>query len=104
MDEVTKVEIERLREEDNRQNARIKKLEENFEAINSIAISVERLSINMQHMLEEQKNQGKRLDTLESEPASNWNNAKRVILNSILTVFASGIGAGLIWLIVNSSK
>lgn len=104
MDEVTKVEIERLKDEENRQNHRIERLEASYDAINSIAISVERLSINMQHMLDEQKQQGERLKTLEAEPTGNWNNLKRTVFNTIVTVFASAIGAGLIWLIINSAK
>lgn len=102
MDDVTKVEIERLNDENTRQNHRIEKLENDMSVINSIAISVERLSINMQHMLEEQKDQGKRLKALEQEPSENWSNAKRTIFNAILGAFASGIGIGLIWLLTQA--
>ena len=55
-----------LADENHRQNRRLDILEENAKAQTTLALSVERLATNMENMLKEQKEQGKRLETLES--------------------------------------
>lgn len=68
MDEAVKVELERLRDEDKRQNHRIEELEKISTTIQELAISVHTLAHDMAGMLAEQKEQGNRLDALESAP------------------------------------
>lgn len=99
MDEVTKAEIERLHDEEHRQNRRLEILEQNMSTQHSIAMSVQKLAINMEQMLEEQKEQGKRLDKLESEPAENWSSMKRTIFNTIVGAIAGVIASGMIYII-----
>ena len=99
MDEVTKAEIERLHDEERRQNKRLDLLEQNVETQHSIAMSVQKLAINMEQMLEEQKEQGKRLDKLESEPAENWSSMKRTIFNTIVGAIAGVLASGMIYII-----
>lgn len=84
MDELTKAEIKRIEDENNRQNKRIDKLEEDVSEIHKISLSVEKLAINMQNMLEEIKNQGVRLAKLENEPAEQWSNATKTIIAAVL--------------------
>ena len=54
-------ENQRLHEENNRQNQRIKSLEETITQVAAISTSVEKLALNMENMLKEQVSQGKRL-------------------------------------------
>ena len=55
-------------EENKRQNHRITTLEEMVKQVNSLTISVERMAINMENMLEVLKKQGERIGALEEEP------------------------------------
>ena len=47
---------------------RMKDVEGKQVAIHDLVISVKELALNMQHMIEEQKEQGRRLEALEKEP------------------------------------
>lgn len=62
----------RMEEEHARINHRISNLEESVAEINKLAISVERLTLSVQAMVEEQKKQGNRLETLEGRDGAMW--------------------------------
>lgn len=55
----------------------VKDLGSLFKTIQELTLSVNRLAINMENMLTEQKDQGKRIKALESEPADYWKSAKK---------------------------
>lgn len=94
MDEVTKVSIDRLNDENVRQNHRIDTLEREIAEVRSIAVSVERLAINMDNMLSELKKQGEKIDKLEAEPADNWMLAKRAVISTVVGALAGAMCAG----------
>jgi len=58
--------LNRLADEDSRQNKRIDALEESFKQISALASSVEKLAVNMEGMVKEQERQGQRLSQLEA--------------------------------------
>lgn len=99
MDELTKVELDRIRDENDRQNHRIDKLERTMEEIRKISTSVEKLAINMENMLSEQKKQGDRLDELEAKPAEAWTTMQRTILTTICGALAGAVAYGLMQMI-----
>lgn len=74
----------RLEEENKRQDARIKTLEETVRQIGALATSVEKLAVSMQSMLKEQEKQGKRLKVLESRDGEKW----REVMGYIATAVA----------------
>ncbi len=74
-------------------------LEEQNKTIQELAVSVRELAINMRSMMEEQKDQGSRLDTLEREPAERWNSAKRSAFTTIVSVVAGALATGLLIMI-----
>lgn len=78
---------------------RVTNLEGKQEAINDLAISVNKLAINMQYMVDEQKQQGERLKNLESEPLENTRYYKRLIIGGIITTVIGAIIGALIALI-----
>ena len=78
-------ENQRLDDENRRQNKRLDILEGNAKAQTALAVSVERLATNMENMLKEQKEQGKRLETLESRDGEMW----RKVVGHVVT-FAVG--------------
>ena len=89
----------RIEMEDNRQNKRIDLLEESVRQNASLVASVEKLAINMENMLQEQKDQGARLQKLENEPAERWNSAKKTAFTTIISVMAGALATGVIMMI-----
>ena len=102
MDEAIKVEIERLHDEDRRQNKRLELLEESVKSIQDLTVSVHMLAHDMKQMLEEQKEQGKRLDKLEQEPADAWKQVKTTIITAIVSTIAGGVATGLIFVLARA--
>ena len=80
-------ENQRLEDENHRQNRRIDLLEENVRQIGVLATSVEKLALSMEGMEKEQKQQGRRLEKLEAEPAE----TQRQIKNSVITALCGGV-------------
>ena len=77
----------RVEDENIRQNHRITILENSVSQITQIASSVERLAVNMEHMVNEQKTQGERLKTLEDRDGEMW----RKVVSYVITGFLSAI-------------
>lgn len=78
---------------------RLKDLEKESQSIHELVLSVNKLAINMENMLTEQKEQGERLRKLENEPAERWNNAKKTAFTSIVSTVAGALAVGLIMLL-----
>ena len=85
-------ENKRLEDENNRQNHRLESLEKAVEQVAAISTSVEKLALNMENMLKEQVNQGKRLETLEGRDGEMW----RKVVGYVATAIA-GIVVGYIF-------
>lgn len=85
-------ENQRLEDENIRQNHRLNALEETVKQVAAISTSVEKLALNMENMLKEQVNQGKRLETLESRDGEMW----RKVVGYVVTVVV-GIVVGFLF-------
>lgn len=96
MDEATKAEFARVQDENARQNKRIEKLEENFDIVRELTLSVQKLALNMESMLNEQKELNGRVKVLESEPANKWNNLERLLFDAVIGTLAAAIATGII--------
>ena len=73
--------------------------EAQLRVINELACSVDRLAQNMEHMLNEQREQGERLQALETAPMQEMIRCRRQIIGCIITGTISaviGAFAGLI--------
>lgn len=89
----------RIDAENERQNRRISLLEENSQHINAMTVSIEKMAVNMENMLAEQKKQGERLEALEKEPADSYKQIKMVIITAIVTaVITAAVAAVLTFL------
>lgn len=89
-DEFTK----RIDAENNRQNRRIELLEKNISQINSLTVSVEKMALNMENMLEVLEKQGKRLEALEKEPVETGRQIKSAIITTVVgTVIGAAVTA-----------
>lgn len=80
---------ERMKDENNRQNHRLEALEKATEENRKLALSVERLAISVQSMVEEQRTQGKRLEILENRDGENW---RKIIMFLFTTVIGIIVG------------
>ncbi len=85
-------ENKRLEDENDRQNHRIAALEENVKEITSLAVSVEKLAVNMEGTLKELEKQGKRIEMLEGRDGEMWRKVTSYIITTVI-----GIAAGYIF-------
>ena len=99
MDAETKVELDRLHDEDKRLGARVSKLEEQIESVNGIALSVQKLAINMESMLKELEKQGSRLDKIEDAPIEAWSSTKKAVFNGVIGAICSTVTIALLYVI-----
>lgn len=97
---------ERMDAENARQNKRLDVLENAVNQMNSLTISVERMAVNMENMLEAIEHQGnlienqnERLDKIEKEPADNYKQIKMLIITTIIGAIAGGIASQLLALL-----
>lgn len=63
---------------------RMNEQERQNDIIQNLVVSVKELAINMRQMLEEQKEQGKRLDDLEREPAEDYKQLKEIVIGAVV--------------------
>ncbi len=78
--------LETLEREDKRQNERLKVLDEDVKQIQKLTETIKELAVNMQHMLEEQKKQGDRLEKLENKDGEMWRTAVTYALTAVLGI------------------
>lgn len=74
---------------------RMEEQEEQGKTLNSLALSVQELALNMKSMIEEQKGQGERLAKLENQPAERWNTMTKTIFTSVVSAIGGGIAVAL---------
>lgn len=88
--------VKRIEDENHRQNKRIEVIESHVCEITKIATNVEKLAINMEHMVGELKDQGIRIKTLEDRDGEMWRKVVAYFLTSIISAavgyFASKLG------------
>lgn len=78
---------------------RMKDQEEQTKTIQELVISVKELALNMRTMMEEQKDQGERLEQLEQEPAKRWKDSTKAIFNAFLGALGTAVAGGLIYIL-----
>lgn len=78
---------------------RMKNQEAQTKTIQALAISVKELALNMKTMMEEQKEQGERLQELEQEPAKRWKDSTKAIFNAFLGALGTAVAGGLIYIL-----
>ena len=84
--------LARIDAEENRQNARLASLDDAVKEIGNLAISIERLAMNVASMQKTLEAQTARLTQLEEEPGDNWRKAVWIVLAAII---GAAVGAGL---------
>ena len=74
----------RMEEEHKRQNKRIGDLEDGQKERHRMLVSIEKMAVNMESMQKEQKDQGERLEILESRDGETWRKAEWAIISGII--------------------
>ena len=70
---------------------KVEKLEGIFDKITSIAMSTEKLAIEMKYMREEQNKQDERLTSLEQKPIKRYDSIVNYIITSILGLIIGAV-------------
>lgn len=73
-----------INHEQTRQNKRIEALEVTVRQINDLTLSVQKLAINMEHMLVNQTEQSKRLEELENRDGEKWRSISMYVLTAVV--------------------
>lgn len=81
----------RMEEEHNRQNKRIELLEERTEQFTNIAISVKELALSIKQMAETQREQGEKLEKLESRDGEMWRKVTGYIITAIIGIVIGSV-------------
>lgn len=89
----------RIDTENERQNKRISLLEESLQRTNALTVAVEKMAVNMENMLEEQKKQGERLEKLEKEPVEIGKQIKNVVITAVVSTVVTAVISALLILI-----
>lgn len=76
----------RMQEEHERQNRRISLLEDSIRQMNELTVSVKEMAVSMGLMLEEQKKQGKRLESLEQRDGEMWRKVTGYIVTAVVGI------------------
>ena len=74
----------RMEEEHKRQNKRITDLEDGQKERHRMLVSIEKMAVNMESMQKEQKDQGERLEVLESRDGEKWRKAEWVVIAAVI--------------------
>lgn len=77
---------QRMEEAHKRQDRRIELLEESTEKLNTLSTAIEKLAVNMESMLKEQVQQGKRLEALERRDGEMWRKVVGYIVTAIIGI------------------
>lgn len=76
----------RLEDWNNRQDKRIELLENSVKNLEKLSISIEKLATNMENMLKEQIDQGKRIEVLENRDGEMWRKVTGYIVTAIIGI------------------
>ena len=76
----------RMEEEHRRQNHRIGDLEKGMDQNNRLIVSVEKLALSMENMQKELREQGARLESLESRDGEMWRKVTSYVITAVIGI------------------
>lgn len=83
---------------------RMEEQEEQSKTIRELVLSVKELALNMEAMIREQAEQGKRLAKLEAEPGNRWNTMQKTFFTSIISTVGGSLSTLLILMMAQYLK
>ncbi len=76
----------RLSDEDKRQNRRIDELEKAVRQIGELTTAIKTLAVNMEGMVKEQEQQGRRLEVLEGRDGERWRQVTGYAVTAVVSI------------------
>lgn len=98
-DSTIKAEIARLWDELNYHSKRFDSIEKDIKELNRIAISVEKLAVQMEVMTKEIGKLSKDVDEIKNRPAQAWTTMTRTAFTTIVSAIAGGLAVAVIQMI-----
>lgn len=89
--------VKRMEDENKRQNARLLSLETAVKEISQLTVSVEKIAISLENMVNEQKAQGERLNKIEQRPVDRWDTLVKCLITGVVTIIL-GFALGKVFL------
>ena len=89
--------VKRMDDEHKRLNNRLCEVESDSKDMHELVKNVGIMAINMEHMVDEQRNQSSRLERLEKLPLNNWNTVKNGVYNAIGASIGGAIIAAILF-------
>lgn len=80
---------------------RVSDVEKKQTEIETLTLSVSKLAVNMQHMLEEQREQNQRLKALESAPVDEVKTIHKTLITTVITTVVGAIVGAILALIIH---
>ena len=80
---------------------RVSDVEKKQTEIETLTLSVSKLAVNMQHMLEEQSEQNQRLKALESAPVDEVKTIHKTLITTVITTVVGAIIGAILALIIH---
>ncbi|MBR2715998.1 MAG: hypothetical protein IKB73_07335 [Ruminococcus sp.] len=84
--------VKRMEDEHKRLNNRLVVVEKASKDMQELIANVGKMAVNMEHMIDEQRSQSERLESLEKLPYQNWN----IIKNGVYNAIGASIGGAII--------
>ena len=94
--------VKRMEDEHTRMNHRLVILEKIAEDNQKMTTNIEKLALNMKHMIEVQQDQGKRLDEFEKDRGSGWDSIKRGLFNAIGAAVGGAVVVAIATILMNT--
>lgn len=83
---------------------RMDRNENQINAMNSLAISVEKLALSVESLMKEQQKHGERIQKMEDEPKESLKAAKTTFWNTVISVATGAFVMGAVMLIAQNIK
>lgn len=96
------VELNRIHDEDARQNHRLNELENTVKQLQDIVMSIQRLTMSVESLTKEVQKQGQRLETIEQAPLDRINGVRQTVVNTITGIVIGALAVGLLQLIAQN--
>lgn len=91
---------QRMEDEHHRQNRRIEILEENYQQLTELTISVQKQTMIIDTMSKEIKRQGEQIGKIVNEPAKQWQRVKEKAIDTAVGIIVGALVVGLIVLMM----
>lgn len=102
MEEAIKAELQRIHDEDDRQNHRLNNLESTVKELNELVLTIQRLTMSVESLTKEVQRQGNHLESIENAPLERMNSARQTAINTITGIIIGALAAGLLQMIVGN--